>query len=321
MNSVAEIDSNKNIYVSKLLRQEFYRKLKKQKSLVFLSIPFVIYIFIFNYFPVWGWVMAFQEYKPHLGIGGSKWVGLQQFKFLFSDETFIMVLRNTLAMSFLNIVTGMIAAITLAVFINEIRKGLFKKCIQTVSYLPHFLSWVVAANIVISAFDPYGIINKLLVDVGAISEPILFLGKENFFWGIIAVSNIWKDVGWNAIIYLAAMTSIDSVLYEAASIDGAGRIQKIFKITIPGIMPTIKILLVMQSGMILSTGFEQQYLIGNSTVMNVAEVLDWFILRYGISMGRFSFATAAGVFKSIVGITLLLIVNSAVKKMGEDSVF
>lgn len=299
----------------KLSKQQFLKQCKKQKGLILLSSIFVIYIFIFNYVPVWGWLMAFQDYKPALGITNSKWVGLKHFIALFTDENFVRVMRNTLAISILNMVFGYLTAIGLAIFLNEVKNIKFKKLVQTISYLPHFVSWVVAASIVMwSLSTEGGIINIILVKLGIIDKPILFLGEPKYFWGIITASNIWKEVGWNAIIYLAAMTAIDPSLYEAASIDGAGRIKRIFKITIPGIMPTIRILLIMQCGWILNTGFEQILLLQNPMTLRVADVLDTYTLRYGISLGRYSYATAAGIFKSVVSIILMLGANKVSKK-------
>jgi putative aldouronate transport system permease protein len=299
----------------KLSRQEFFKQCKKQKGLILLASIFIVYIFIFNYVPVWGWLMAFQDYKPALGLDGSKWVGLKHFIALFTEENFARVMRNTLAISLLNLVFGYLTAIGLAVFLNEVKNLKFKKLVQTVSYLPHFVSWVVAASIVMwSLSTESGIINIILVKLGIIDTPILFLGIPKYFWGIITTSNIWKEVGWNAIIYLAAMTAIDPSLYEAASIDGAGRVKRIFKITIPGIMPTIRILLIMQCGWILNTGFEQILLLQNSMTLEMADVLDTYTLRYGISMGRYSYATAAGIFKSVVSIALMLGANKVSKK-------
>ena len=298
---------------------EFLKTCKKQKGLIIMSSVFIIYIAVFYYVPIWGWLMAFQDYKPALGISGSKFVGLKHFKDLFSDETFVRVLRNTLGMSFLNITFGFVTAITLAVFLNEVRSMMFKKVVQTISYLPHFISWVVAASLVYMTLSTDGgILNTILIKLHILDLPVLWLGKENYFWWIIALSNVWKEVGWNAIIYLAAMTAIDPSLYEAASIDGAGRLKRIFKITIPGIMPTVKILLIMQCGWILNAGFEQQLLLGNSMVIRVSEVLDIFVLKYGIAMNRYSFATAAGIFKSLVSIILLFAANTVAKKFGDE---
>ncbi len=290
-----------------------------QKQLIFMSFPFLIYFFVFAYYPIWGWLMAFQDYKPAKSIFDQTWVGFKHFKFLFSDESFLRVLRNTLGMSIINIVLGFASAIFLAVMLNEIKNAMFKRTIQTISYLPHFLSWVIAAGIISTALSTEdGIINILLMKLQIIDSPILWLSEGKYFWGIVGVSNVWKEVGWNTIIYLAAITSIDPALYEAADIDGAGRLRKIFNITLPGIKSTFVILLIMTIGRILDAGFEIQYLLGNGMVIDWSETIDIFVLKYGISMSNFSFATAAGIFKSIVSITLLLGANYIAKRLGEE---
>lgn len=296
-------------------------KIKKQKGLVLAAAIFTAYIFVFNYVPIWGWLMAFQDYSPRLGITGSPWVGLKHFVALFTDTTFLRVIRNTLAMSLINITLSFASAILLAIMLNEIRSKFFKRTIQTISHLPHFISWVVAANIVITALSvENGLLNNILMGLGLIDKPILWLGQRQYFWWIIGFSNVWKDVGWNAIIYLAAIAAIDPCLYEAAGIDGAGRLKKIAHITLPSIFPTMRLLLIMQCGWILSTGFEQQLLLQNPMVLEVADVLDTFTLRYGISMNRYSFATAAGIFKSVVSIVLLFSANKLSKKVSGEGI-
>jgi len=299
----------------------FLKRIGMQKALIFMCAPFVLHIIIFNYIPIWGWIMAFQNFRPHLGIWGSEFVGFRNFLELFQDEAFIRVLRNTLAMSTMNLFFGFISAITLAILLNELSNKLFKKAVQTISYLPYFVSWVVAASLVINAFSPEdGIINRILLSLGLIDRSVLFMGEPAYFWWIVAFSNIWKNVGWNSIIYLSAMTSIDPELYQAASIDGAGRIKRIWHITIPGIMPIVSILLIMNLGWILNAGFEQQLLLMNSLTTRVAEVIDIYVLRFGISMGRFSFATAAGIFRTMVSIIMLLSANAIAKKLGSDRI-
>lgn len=299
----------------------FLKRLSVQKALILMCAPFVLHILIFNYIPIWGWIMAFQEFRPHLGISGSEFVGLRQFITLFQDDLFLLVLRNTLAMSSLNLIFGFLSAITLAILLNELSNKIFKKVVQTISYLPYFVSWVVVANLVISSLSPVdGIINRVLLALGILEESVLFMGEPEYFWWIVVFSNIWKNVGWNSIIYLSAMSGIDPELYQAASIDGAGRLRRIWHITLPGIMPIVSVLLIMNLGWILNAGFEQQLLLSNPLNMRVAEVIDIYVLRYGISMGRFSFATAAGVFRSMVSIIMLLSANAIAKKLGSDRI-
>ncbi|MFU0800588.1 MAG: Protein lplB [Xylanivirga thermophila] len=297
----------------------FFKQLSRQRSLLFMCLPFVVLVFIFNYLPLWGWLMAFQNYKPHLGVRGSEWVGLKHFKDLFSDKSFWLVLRNTLAMSSLKLVFGFLSAIILAILLNELHVEWFKRTVQTISYLPYFISWVVAANLVMTALSSEGgIINELLMFLGIIDQPKLWLGTPRYFWWIIVFSDMWKNVGWNAIIYLSAMTSIDPELYEAANIDGAGRLKRIWHITLPGIRPVFTVLLIMNLGWILNAGFEHQLLLMNPIVREVAEVIDIFVLRYGINMGRYSFATAAGIFKSLVSIIMLVTADLIVQKLNGD---
>ncbi len=300
----------------------FLKRLVKQKTLVMMSVPFLIWLFIFKYVPLWGWLIAFQKYRPGTGIWEQKWVGLSNFKFLFEDDGFSRVLRNTLAMSVINLVLGFFTAITLAILLNELRKILFKRFVQTISYLPHFISWVVAANIISDALSPDGgIVNQLLMWLGLIKQPVLWLGVGHYFWGILGVSEVWKNVGWNTIVYLAAMTMIDPAQYEAAEIDGAGRFQRILHITVPGLKPVIVILLIMNLGQLLETGFEPQYLLGNGMNLDYSENLDIFVLKYGIAMGNFSLATAAGIFKTVVSFILLFSANHIAKRLGEERLF
>ena len=287
-----------------------------------MSIPFVIWLFIFKYIPLWGWTIAFQDYKPALSMFDQKWNGLTQFKFLFSDANFYRVLRNTLGMSSINLVLGFVSAIGLALLLNEIRHTKFKKIVQTISYMPHFLSWVVAASIIsYSLSTDTGIVNIVLMKLGIISQPILWLGKDTWFWGTNGVSDVWKNIGWNTIIYLAAITMIDPEQYEAADIDGATRLQRIRYITLPSLKPTIIILLIMNLGYILESGFEAQYLLGNPMNLDYSENLDIYVLKFGISMGNFSLATAAGIFKTVVSFIFLFTANHIAKKFDQPRLF
>ncbi|PFN97224.1 protein lplB [Bacillus sp. AFS076308] len=300
----------------------FLKKLKTQKALMAMSIPFLIWLFIFKYVPLWGWSIAFQDYKPALGMFDQTWSGLKHFKFLFDDANFYRVLRNTLGMSVINLVLGFVTAIGLALLLNEIRHSKFKKIVQTISYMPHFLSWVVAASIIsYSLSTDTGIVNIVLMKLGIIHQPILWLGKETWFWGINGVSDVWKNVGWNTIIYLAAITMIDPEQYEAADIDGATRLQRIRYITLPSLKPTIIILLIMNLGYILESGFEAQYLLGNPMNLDYSENLDIYVLKYGISMGNFSLATAAGIFKTVVSFIFLFTANHIAKKFDQPRLF
>lgn len=298
-----------------------WKEIKRQKTLLIISFFVVVYGFIFYYLPLTGWVMAFQNYKPKNGLLGSKFIGLDKFKFLFSDATFIKVIRNTFCMGALNLLTTTVMAILFAILLNEIRNSVVKKTIQTVSYLPHFLSWIIVTGILHDALSSTGIINDLLMRVGIINQAINFFAHTKYFWPIVAFANCWKETGWNAIIYLAAITSIDPCLYEAASIDGAGRLAKIRYITLPGIKPTIIILLLMNVGNVLNAGFEVQYLLGNGLVQSVSQTIDIYVLKWGISQNDYSLGTAAGIFKSAVSIALILLSNAWAKRAGEERLF
>ena len=300
-------------------KKSFFGTLGRQWQLLVMSLPMLIYVLIFNYGPMWGWITAFQDYKPKLGITGSKFVGLKNFKWLFGREDFLNSVRNTLAMSVINLVLGTVAAIVLAILLNEVMNTLFKRTVQTVTYLPHFLSMVIVVGMAQNIFASNGPINTLLMNIGLIKEPLFFLGESKYFWWLVGVINVWKEVGWNTIIYIAAMTSIDPGLYEAASIDGAGRFDKIRYITLPGIKSTFVILLIMNIGHLMEAGFEIQYLLGSSLVMDRSQTIDIFVLKYGISKQQYGVATAAGMFKSIVAIILLLTANFVAKRLDEDT--
>lgn len=296
-----------------------WKTLKNQKQLILMSAPILIYIVIFNYIPIWGWLMAFQNYKPALSFWKQQWVGMQQFKFLFDDDVFIQTIRNTIGMSLINLVLGFSTAIILALLLNEIKISFLKRTIQTVSYLPHFLSMIIAAGIIATSLSvDDGIINILLMKLNLIHEPIMWLSEGKYFWGIIGASNVWKEVGWNTIIYLAAITSVDPSLYEAAAMDGANRYQKMRYVTLPGIKATFVILLIINIGHILDAGFELQYLLGNGLVVDWSQTIDIFVLKYGISLGNYSLATAAGMFKTAVSVILVVGANFIAKKLGEE---
>ena len=292
---------------------------KRQRVLIFMSLPFVIWLIIFKYLPLVGWTMAFQDYRPGKGFFDQTWVGLKHFKVLFSEPQFYQALQNTLAMSILGLVFGTAASIIFALLLNELRSVRFKRVVQTVSYLPHFISWVVAASIITSMLAPSGVVNELLMKIHIISTPIQFMSDPSLFWGIVTAGDIWKEMGWNAIIYLAAITSIDPELYDAAKVDGAGRITQIISITLPSIKPTIIVLLIMSIGNLLNIGFEKQMLLGNPIVADKSLVIDKYALDYGIGMFRYSFGTAIGIFKSVVSIILIFGANKIAKKTGEGS--
>jgi len=296
-------------------------EIKRQSVLLIFSAIFFVYGVIFYYLPLGGWLMAFQNYKIKTGLFHSKFIGLKKFVFLFEDPTFIRVIRNTFAMGVINLVVTFVMAIVFAILLNELRSKLGKKAVQTISYLPHFLSWIIVCGIIHDSLSSTGIVNELLQNWGLIKTDINFFAHEAYFWPIVAFANVWKETGWNAIIYLAAITSIDPSLYEAAEMDGAGRWAKIKHITLPGIRPTIMILLVMNIGNVLNAGFEVQYLLGNGLVAKVSQTIDIYVLDWGISQSDYALGTAAGIFKSVVAIALILIANRVAKRSGEEHLF
>ena len=300
-------------------KKGFWATLFSQWQLMVMSVPVFLYVLLFNYVPLWGWVTAFQEYLPKDGLYGSPWTGLNNFEWLFTRPDFIQSIRNTLAMSIINLVFGTVSSILLAVLLNEVRNKSFKRTVQTVTYLPHFLSMVIVVGMAQNIFASNGPVNQLLLSLKLIKEPVFWLGEEKRFWWLAGVINVWKEVGWNTIIYISAMTSIDPCLYEAAAIDGAGRFNRILHVTLPGIKSTFVILLIMNIGHLMEAGFEIQYLMGNSLVENYSETIDVFVMRYGISKQKYGNATAAGMFKSVVSIVLLFGANFIAKKLDEDT--
>lgn len=240
---------------------------------------------------------------------------------MFKDDHFYLVLRNTLAMSFMGLVAGLVFPILFALLLNEVRVQVLKRFVQTVSYLPHFVSWVVAAGIVTKMLSTDGgVVNSVLMGLHLIDQPIQFMSKGHMFWGIVTGADVWKETGWNAIIYLAAISGIGPELYEAARVDGASRLKQIWHITLPGIRPTIIVLLIMSIGHLIGIGFEKQFLLGNHLVSDYSEVLDLYALNYGLSMGRYSFGTAISIFNSVISVILLFVANGMFKKFANESI-
>jgi putative aldouronate transport system permease protein len=303
----------------KTREKTLFEKIVIQKQLVFMSLPLVLYVILFSYVPLWGWSMAFQNFRPARTFFNQEWAGLRWFAFLFQDQVFLRTVRNSIAMSLINTSLGFITAISFALLLNELRNILFKRFIQTVSYLPHFLSWVIVTGLVSNMLSvDNGAINELLMALRVIKEPVLWLGVPKYFWGIIGASYVWKEVGWNTIIYLAAIVGIDPTLYEAAEIDGCNRYHKMWHITLPGIKSTITILLIMSIGRILDAGFEMQYLLRNGLIQDVSDTIDIFVLQFGFRNNNFSLATAAGMFKNVVNVTLIFIANWIARKTGGE---
>ncbi len=295
-----------------------------QWQLMLMSVPVLLYVLLFNYFPMRGWIAAFQDFNPKQGFSGSTFVGLKNFIDLFGlgelpPEEFGLAIRNTLAMSVINLVFGTVSSVLLAVLLNEVKHKGFKRTVQTVTYLPHFLSMVIVVGMAQNIFASGGPVNDMLLGLGIVREPVFWLGEGKYFWWLVGVINVWKEVGWSTIIYISAMTSIDPCLYEAASIDGAGRFGRIMHVTLPGIKSTFVILLIMNIGHLLEAGFEIQYLLGNVKTMEWSRTIDIYVLDYGISAQKYGLAIAAGMFKSVVAIILLLTANFIARKLDEST--
>ena len=305
--------------VPSISKSNFFIRLSRQRQLLYMSLPIILYVILFTYVPLWGWTMAFQNYRPTRSFSQQEWAGFKWFSLLFQDKVFLKTIRNTLAMSVINTTLGFITAISLALLLNELKNIFFKRFIQTISYLPHFLSMVVVTGLVQAMLTTdNGAVNDVFMALGFIKEPVLWLAESKYFWGVIGITFVWKEVGWNTIIYLAAIAGIDPNLYEAAAIDGANRFQKMRHITLSCIKPTIIILLLMSIGRILDAGFEMQYLLRNGPVMDVSDTIDVYVLIYGLNLRNYSLATAAGMFKNIVNISLIFIANEIAKRAGEE---
>lgn len=299
---------------------EFMKYFNQHKWLYFMLIPGALYFIIFKYIPMGGIVIAFQKYSPFTGILNSPWIGLTHFKSFFTGTDFFMLLKNTLAISLLSLVFYFPAPIILALFLNEIRCQRYKRVIQTFIYIPHFISWVIVASLTYTLFNINdGIINQVIEAVTG--DTINFLGLPEYFRGLIIGQSIWKETGYGTIIFLAALAGVDMELYEAARVDGAGRWRLMWHITLPAIKGTIIIMLILRVGSILNTGYEQIYLMRNALNVSVAEVFDTYIYQKGITNAQYSYSTAAGLFKSIVGMIMVLGSNWIAKRAGESGIY
>jgi len=300
--------------------QKHFTSIWKYKALYILVIPGFLYFFIFKYIPIMGTVIAFQEYNIFQGIFGSKWVGFDQFIRMIEYPDFLRILKNTLLINFYDILFGFTAPIILSLMLNEVRKLLAKRIIQTVVYMPHFLSWVIISGIFIGVLSPStGILNNLLNALGF--DSIYFLGEAKYIRSIIVGSGIWRDVGWGTIIYLASLAGINPQLYEASEIDGANRWQQTWFITLPALLPTIMVLFLLQIGNFLDFGFERVDVFLNPFNRVNGEIFDTYIYKAGLLQNQFSYTTAIGVFKSVVGLVLLVGANFISRKTTGNSLY
>ncbi len=300
-------------------RRTFRSRWKTEGELWLLAVVPVVWGLVFCYGPMYGLVIAFTKYKPGMPIGSGEWVGLKYVLQFFTNPDFPMLMRNTLAISFLNILVGFPAPIILALLLNEVRTGPFKKIMQTSYYLPHFISWVVTASLFFTLLGSEGLLNRLLQALGLQEKGINYLGEGRYFWGIITVANVWKGVGWSSILYLSAIAGVDESLYQAGAVDGLGRFGMVIHITLPGIMTTVALMFILRIGDVLSAGFEQQLLLGTEQTRAYYEVIDTFAYRYGINLSRYSFGTAVSLVKSVCSLILVLLANFTVKKVSDLS--
>ena len=300
--------------------QRAWRRFNRERGLWLICGPALIHLFIFAYIPIAGIAIAFFNFVPGRSLMDSPFVGLQFFRQFLALPDFMRILRNTLVISGLNLTIGFVAPIAFALLLNELAFRPFKRVVQTISYLPHFVSWVVVASIMTTLLGSQGVINEVLMNLGLIDNPIAFLNSREMFWPIMITAGIWKSVGWSAIIYLGAIAGVDQELYQAGAVDGLGRWGRMWHITLPSIRPTLILLFILGIGGILNTGFEYQLLLGTPLTRERYEVVDTFVFRYGIQLGRFSFAAAAGLMRSIIGFTLVLTANWVSKKLTDISI-
>lgn len=292
----------KNIIITK---RRPAQRLKQSMPYYLMLLPGMVLLFIFNYLPLYGWKIAFQKFIPAKGLfGDQKWVGLYWFQYISKYPDFIRALRNTLMISLGKLALGILIAILFSILINEIRNSRLKRTVQTIEYLPHFLSWIILSGVLIDILSPStGIVNKLIMAFGG--QPAFFLGDNRFFQGTMIVTDIWKEFGFNTIVYLAAITSIDPSLYESAVMDGANRLQQIIHITLPGMLPIIMLMLLLNIGSVMNANFDQIFNLYSPTVYKTGDVLDTLVYRIGLVNANYSLSTAIGIFKSMVSMLLV----------------
>lgn len=301
-------------------RKSGIERLFRQIDLQLMVLPALALIFVFSYIPMYGVLIAFQDYKIGHSFTGSPWVGWKHFAYFFNSPDFYTVMRNTIVISLLKFVIGFPAPILLALMLNEVRKMVFKRVVQTITYLPHFMSWVILGGLVASLLaTDNGSLNMLLERLNLIQEPINFLSLPEYFWTILITTNVWKEIGFGSIVYLAAIAGVDPHTYEAASIDGASRFKQIYLITLPSIMPVISIFMILAIGNLLSAGFEDILVLAvNPALCDVSDVIDTYVIRVGINNYRYSYATSVGLFKAVVSVGLLTLANYVARRSGNS---
>lgn len=295
------------------------RQFSSQFMYHIMMAPGMLFLLIFSFIPMFGIIMAFQDYVPAKGISGSAFVGLKHFQYMFSLPDIAIVIRNTVVIALGKIILGTVVAIAFAVLLNEIKVKFLKKSVQTLVYLPHFLSWVVLASVISNMFKLDGSINQVLMSLGL--ERINFLGSNSVFQPLLIGTDVWKEFGYNSIVYLAAITSIDPGLHEAAAIDGAGWWKRVWHITIPGMLPIILLMAAMNLANVLSAGFDQVFNLYTPSVYRSGDILDTYVYRIGLVSRQYSFGTAVGLFKSVIGMILMIAANELAKKTTDRKIF
>lgn len=303
-------------------KKNIFMRILKQWDIQLMVWPGILLVFVFAYLPMYGILTAFMDYNIFTGgnIWANPWVGFKHFQMFFDSPEFYNVIRNTIVISLLKFIIGFPAPIILALMLNEIRHMMFKRIVQTITYLPHFMSWVIVAGLVMSMLSTEnGSVNMLLKSINLIDEPVNFLSMSEYFWSILISANVWKEIGFGSIVYLAAISGVDPHLYEAADIDGASKFKQIYLITVPTIMPVIIIFMILSIGRLLDAGFEDILLLATNPVLRpVSDVIDTYVYRVGLSNFRYSYATAVGLFKAVISVGLLTMANYLARRSGNS---
>lgn len=305
--------------MTKERKSEFFKMLKKHRMFYLFLLPAVVMVFLFSYMPFWGILIAFKDFKMARGIMGSEWVGLEHFRKLFTDPNFYRVLKNTLIIGITTLLTTFPVTIIFTILVNEILNTKFKKVVQTVTYLPHFLSWVVVGTFAYQILSPSsGIVNTILVNLGILDKSVYFMAQPNMFVPIYLIVNLWKETGYSIVVYLAVISGIDTEQYEAVSIDGANRFQKILYVTLPAMLPTICVMLILNIGTIITVGFDPIFNLYNDATYQTADVISTFVYRKGMVDAQFDYSTAVGLFQNVVSLTLVLLSNWFARKANPE---
>lgn len=300
-------------------KSDFAKQFKKHIPFYLFVLPAIVLVILFSYLPMGGIVIAFKDYKMARGISGSEWVGMYYFEKMFTDPNFYRVLMNTIKISFLTLITTFPVTIIFTILINELANAKFKRVVQTITYMPHFLSWVVVGTFVMQLLSPAsGLLNAVLMKFGVIDNPIFFMAEQEMFIPIYLITTLWKNTGYSIVIYLATISGIDTELYAAASIDGANRFQRIIHITLPALLPTMCTMLILQIGSLISVGFDPIYNLSNEATYQVADVIATYVYRKGMMESQYAFSTAIGLFQNVVSLALVMFANWFARKANPE---